>query len=181
MTIEARFSQEAQLFGKRIRQLRKGANLNQVDLGEVVGLTQSQISLVEKGSLNFEFFTLIKLANGLSVPVASLFDYVNAINFRRLNKKQELTLRLKTEKEKFGKRILDLIESRSTKQDDLAVISNIDAGDLSRFINGEHNIELYNIVKIAEGLKVELVELFFYKGPLPNNKEFKGLVKPKTK
>ncbi|HLP39553.1 helix-turn-helix transcriptional regulator [Lacibacter sp.] len=175
MTVEARFSREAKLFGLRVKQLRKDDELSQAQLGQLILLTQSQVSLIEKGASNFEFNTLIKIGNGLNVTLAALFDYENGMRFRKLSKKYDLERRIKTEKEKFGKRLLDLIQWRSTKQDDLAVISNIDAADLSRFINGEHNMELFNIIKIAEGLKVSLIDLFFYNGPLPKNADFKGL------
>lgn len=179
MKIEERFTKEARKFGIRVKELRKEVDLNQAELGRSIGLTQPQISNIEKGTSNFEFVTLVKLANGFNVSLAVLFDYDNTQHFRKLTKQQDIKLRLKSEKQKLGNRLLELIEYRATKQDDLAVISDIDAGDLSRFINGEHNIELFNIVKIAEGLKIELIELFYYKGGLPKSKDFKGLVKTK--
>lgn len=53
----------------------------------------------------------------------------------------------------------------------------MNAGDLNRFINGSHNIEFFNIVKIVNGLSISLLDLFYYKGPLPDNRNFNGLVK----
>lgn len=169
MSVEARFITEAEAFGKRITKLRKATGKNQELIAKPVGLTQSQWSLIEKGKANFTFYNLVKIAYALEVNTSVLFDYNGEIKYRKQAQVRNTDERFEIERNKFGSRILDLIQFRKTNQDDFAVKAEIDAGDLSHFINGEHNIELFNIVKIAEGLKVRLLDLFQYKGPLPIN------------
>jgi transcriptional regulator with XRE-family HTH domain len=179
MNIEARYLKETSSFGKRIKGFRKYEDVNQKRFAVKVSLTQSQVSLIENGNSNFEFATLVKLANGLKVEIAELFNYDGSYMIKKLSRVQEINNRTDIEKKKLSKRLQELIEHRNIKQDALAVLSSIDEGDFSRFVNGEQNIEFFNLVKIAEGLKAELVDLFNYDGPLPNNKNFKRIGKNK--
>jgi transcriptional regulator with XRE-family HTH domain len=167
MSVEARFVKEAEAFGKRITSMRKATSKNQEQVARSVGLTQSQWSLIERGKANFTFYSLVKIAYALEVNSSVLFDYNGEIKYRKQVQVKSIDDRFEIERYKFGSRILDLIQFRKTNQDDFAVKSEMDAGDLSHFINGEHNIELFNMVKIAEGLKVKLLDLYLYKGPLP--------------
>lgn len=77
-------------------------------------------------------------------------------------------------KKNFGKRVEELCSHRKLKQDELAILASIDAADLSRYINGETNIEFFSIAKIAEALEVRMFDLFDYEGPLPDNRGFRG-------
>ena len=105
----------------------------------------------------------------MEVNTAVLFDYIGEAKYRKQAQIKSIDERFEIERNKLGSRILDLIQFRNTNQDDFAVKAEMDAGDLSHFINGEHNIELFNIVKIAEGLNVRLLDLFLYKGLMPIN------------
>jgi transcriptional regulator with XRE-family HTH domain len=179
MNIEARYLKETSSFGKRIQSFRKREVLNQKKFGKMASLTQSQISIIENGNSNFEFTTLVKLANALKLEIAELFNYDSLYVFKKINRAQKIDNRTGIEKKKLSKRLRQLIEHRDIRQDALAVLSGIDEGDFSRFVSGEQNIEFFNLVKIADGLKVELVELFNYNGSLPDNKDFKRIGKKK--
>ena len=60
----------------------------------------------------------------------------------------------------LGKRIRYFRKRNKLTQIDLELKSGINNGDISRIENGQKNIELYTIVKLAEALEVELVDLF---------------------
>jgi transcriptional regulator with XRE-family HTH domain len=177
MKILESFSDESRTFGERIKTLRSDNQMTQGKFRAVTTLTQSQISLIETGKSNFTFETIVKLAIGLQVEIAYLFDYEN--NNGTVIKKVSLAFdkRLRSEKIKFGTRIMKLCSHRKQKQDELAILANIDPGDLSRYINGDKNIEFYTIYRIALALEVLLFDLFDYNGPLPDNSKFKGKLK----
>ena len=62
-------------FGIRIRQLRLGKGLSQQDLADQVGLTEGQISNIERGRSWVGEPTFVLLANVLDVQKLSLLDY----------------------------------------------------------------------------------------------------------
>ena len=62
-------------FGIRIRQLRLGKGLSQQDLADLVGLSEDQISNIERGKSWVGEQTLALLATALEVSQVSLFDY----------------------------------------------------------------------------------------------------------
>jgi transcriptional regulator with XRE-family HTH domain len=62
--------------GKRIKSLRAERALQQRQLAEKAGLTPSMLSQIESGRLTPSLHTLGKLAGGLGVPIASLFEPV---------------------------------------------------------------------------------------------------------
>jgi transcriptional regulator with XRE-family HTH domain len=70
-------------FGVRIRQLRLGKGLSQLDLADLVGLSEDQISNIERGKSWVGEQTLALLAKALEVPQMSLFDYKDNERFLR--------------------------------------------------------------------------------------------------
>jgi transcriptional regulator with XRE-family HTH domain len=62
-------------FGVRVRKLRLDRGLSQLALAELLGLTEDQISKVERGNSWVGELTLGLLAKALDVPQSSLFDY----------------------------------------------------------------------------------------------------------
>lgn len=65
---------EARPLGKRLKQLRMKAGLKMTDLAQATGLAQSTISKVESGAMSPTYDVLQKLAIGLGIDVARLFD-----------------------------------------------------------------------------------------------------------
>jgi len=63
------------LIGDRIRQLRKEKRLSQEKLGYESELHCTHIGSIERGQKNFSIDTLIKVAKGLNVEVADLFNF----------------------------------------------------------------------------------------------------------
>jgi transcriptional regulator with XRE-family HTH domain len=64
------------------------------------------------------------------------------------------------ELKKLGKRIRELREAKGMLQVDLELDTGINRTEISRIENGLRNIEFNTLVKIAEGLEVEVIELF---------------------
>lgn len=62
-------------FGVRIRKLRLDRGLSQFELSELVGLSEDQISNIERGKSWVGEQTLSLLSVALAVPQKSLFDY----------------------------------------------------------------------------------------------------------
>lgn len=58
----------------RLRQLRKQARLTQTELGELVGLHQTQIGNLENGSRNLTIEWARRIAKALGCTVADLLD-----------------------------------------------------------------------------------------------------------
>lgn len=58
--------------GEAVRAVRKERGINQVELTESTGLTQSWISHVERGARNPSWSNVVRLAEGLGVSVAEL-------------------------------------------------------------------------------------------------------------
>lgn len=65
----------------------------------------------------------------------------------------------------FGKRIRQLRRIRSWSQEELAARAGISQKSLSAIERGDRNITFNGILKIAEGLKVEMCQLFFFQYP----------------
>lgn len=58
--------------GKRVRDLRKGANVTQEQLAEKSGLPQSHISRIENGEVSPTRFTLEKIAKALGKTIGDI-------------------------------------------------------------------------------------------------------------
>lgn len=74
MSVEKRYTLEIQKFGKRLRELRESKELSQLDLELRSGINRTEISRIENGQKNIEFFTMIKLAEALGVKLSELFN-----------------------------------------------------------------------------------------------------------
>lgn len=72
--MEERYQAEIKKFGKRVRQLRKDNNLTQIDLELLCGINNGDISRIENGQTNIEFFSIVKLAEALKVELYELFE-----------------------------------------------------------------------------------------------------------
>lgn len=70
-------------FGVRIKKLRLDRGLSQLGLADLVGLSEDQISKVERGKSWVGELTLGLLAKALEVPQSSLFDYSENAEFLR--------------------------------------------------------------------------------------------------
>ena len=74
-------------------------------------------------------------------------------------------------KVKIGIRIKELRELKNMTQKDLAYASDLDRSYIASVENGQRNISIVNIEKIANSLKVSLKEFFNHK----NFEEFQDL------
>ena len=61
-------------FGLRIRELRKRANLTQLELAEKVGLSNNFIGMVERGERNTSVDKIFKLAKAFDIKLAQFFE-----------------------------------------------------------------------------------------------------------
>jgi len=65
-------------FGQRVRELRLGAGLTQEKLAFRCELDRSYVGQVERGEVNVSIDNIGKLARGLRVRLARLFETVEA-------------------------------------------------------------------------------------------------------
>jgi len=63
------------LFGKRLRRLRRQADLTQEQLAERIGVSVEFVSNMERGINAPSFETLEKLADSLKLRVSELFEF----------------------------------------------------------------------------------------------------------
>jgi len=61
-------------FGRRVRELRKRANMTQEALGSAAGINFKYVGAVERGEENPSLSIIIKLATGLGVEPVELFE-----------------------------------------------------------------------------------------------------------
>lgn len=61
--------------GKRIKRLRKKADITQEQLAEWIGVSTTHVGLVETGNRRMSLKTLQKVANVLKVKVKDLIPY----------------------------------------------------------------------------------------------------------
>jgi transcriptional regulator with XRE-family HTH domain len=66
---------EKQLFGKRIKQLRRSQKLTQAELAEKISLSVNYVSQIETGVASPTFETIVKLSQGLQVELKALFNF----------------------------------------------------------------------------------------------------------
>jgi transcriptional regulator with XRE-family HTH domain len=63
-------------------------------------------------------------------------------------------------KEKIGQRIKELREASSMSQKDLSYAANLDRSYIASVENGQRNVSIVNIEKIANALGVSVKEFF---------------------
>lgn len=61
-------------FGERVREIRKSQSLSQEQLAERSGLDRTYIVSIEQGHRNISLVAIGKVASGLRVPIALLFE-----------------------------------------------------------------------------------------------------------
>lgn len=71
--MEERYDIEIKALGIRIRDLRKKRKLSQLDIESITGIDRTEVSKIENGLRNIEFYTLVKLASALEVEISELF------------------------------------------------------------------------------------------------------------
>jgi restriction-modification system regulatory protein, putative len=60
-------------FGKRIRELRHKTGLSQEKFALIIGMDRSYFASVESGKRNISLLNIKKIADGLNIPIHSLF------------------------------------------------------------------------------------------------------------
>ncbi len=60
-------------FGKRLREIREQKEFSQLDLEIESGINRTEISRIENGLKNIEFFTIVKLATALDIDIKEFF------------------------------------------------------------------------------------------------------------
>ena len=65
---------QAVYLGQKLRQLRKEQNLTQLELAQQVGITNGQISTIERGVSSPSLTTLQRIAKALNVPIPEFFE-----------------------------------------------------------------------------------------------------------
>jgi transcriptional regulator with XRE-family HTH domain len=67
-------SRALQMFGARVRELRKERALSQEALAEAANLNRSYLSEIEQGLVNPTILVVFRLARAFGMPVAEMFD-----------------------------------------------------------------------------------------------------------
>jgi HTH-type transcriptional regulator, competence development regulator len=69
----SRFETEIENFGKRLKELRLKKKFSQLDVEIASGINRTEISKIENGLKNIEFYTIIKLAEALEIEIIEFF------------------------------------------------------------------------------------------------------------
>ncbi|MBR3181609.1 MAG: helix-turn-helix transcriptional regulator [Eggerthellaceae bacterium] len=67
-----------QIIGRNIRTMRKATGQSQTQFAKMIGVNRSYFSRIEGGKENQSIGILVKIADGLDVPFATLFDGLDA-------------------------------------------------------------------------------------------------------
>ena len=62
-------------FGKRIRELRKGSDLSQKQLGELTGFHHNYVGMIERGERNPSLENIEVFANAFEMSLSELFIF----------------------------------------------------------------------------------------------------------
>lgn len=73
MSTEKRYKKEIESFGRRLKDIREGQKWSQLDLELNSGINRTEISRIENGQKNIEFFTIVRLAEALQIPLSKFF------------------------------------------------------------------------------------------------------------
>lgn len=71
--MEKRYKSEIKAFGKRVKSIRVRKGLSQLDLELESGISRTEISRIENGLKNIEFYTIVKLAVALNIRMGDFF------------------------------------------------------------------------------------------------------------
>lgn len=72
--MEKLFKKELKAFGKQLKSIRKAKGLSQLDVEIQSGISRTEISRIENGLRNIEFYTIVKLASALDVSIKDFFN-----------------------------------------------------------------------------------------------------------
>lgn len=75
------------LLGLKIKKLRENLNLSQEELSEFLGITQRQVSMIERGLSFPKLATLNRLTKVLRCELSYLFDYEYLVSEQTLKTK----------------------------------------------------------------------------------------------
>ena len=73
-----------QVIGRNIRTLRTASGQNQTKFAAMIGVNRSYINQIESGKMNASVNILVKIADGLDAPLASLFEGLDGCAPRKL-------------------------------------------------------------------------------------------------
>lgn len=73
--LSPRTRRAAASIGKRIREVRLGAEVSQETLAAKIGMTRGNFARIEQGRTNVTLDTLLRIADGLGVEVIDLFRH----------------------------------------------------------------------------------------------------------
>ena len=95
-------------FGIRVRALRQGVGLSQMELGRRADLDHTYVGGIERGERNLSIEAIEKVANGLEIEIVQLFQHSSQ---RSAESQQiaELVALLERKDEKTIKRVLDMV------------------------------------------------------------------------
>lgn len=172
MTIDNQYNTYKKILGNQLYKIRKYLKLSQNAFREPVGIWQNRISEIENAKANVEFETIIKIAYTLQIPIILLWEDNNMslenLSFFFVQKNKDKYI--KDEKVKFGKRLDQIIKDRNITQESLSVITGIQSADITGYVKGNHNITLYNMVRMADNLKIRIRDFFDYNSDINENR-----------
>ena len=100
---------DLQVIGQRIKMAREARNLSQEDLAEMVDLSPSHISVIERGVKTTKLDTFVAIANALEVSADALL--VDVVDHSVLGVTNELYDMISRVSKKDQKRILNAVRA----------------------------------------------------------------------
>jgi transcriptional regulator with XRE-family HTH domain len=134
------------MLGDRIRRLRRERQLTQLDLSRQVGVTNGQISTIERGLSAPSIGTLRRIADALAVPLIDFFESSRPreVHVVRENERQRVT-------SPIGPEVVEVLAGNADMQ---AVQLNLDP-EQACVRNGSHEDSDYFIFILSGQVEIE--------------------------
>jgi transcriptional regulator with XRE-family HTH domain len=72
--------------GEKIRQIREGKSISQIELASIIGMDNSNLNVIENGKSNPQILTYFKICNGLNIEFKDLFSAIDIKSFNERKK-----------------------------------------------------------------------------------------------
>lgn len=172
--------------GQRVRAIRKSLGLTLERASERADLDLRHLQKIEAGTVTATLATLVRIADGLSIPVADLLAAVRARRGTRTNASAEeirpnptraspkspraVRGAIGSSRDRAAARVSAFRHERGLSQGDLATRASMPQQHLQRIEAGKQNITLATLDRLAEALGVDPAELLVRRGRLSTHR-----------
>lgn len=148
------------VLARNLRLARKKFGISQRKLAEVTGVSQSQISQIERGVHSVAVDTVERLATPLGAPMASLFDPFGYMRGLRSDLTEKPPANGTTARLVLARNLRLARNKVGTSQRKLAEVTGVSQSHISQIERGVHSVAVDTVEKLATTLGCTMSSLF---------------------